>query len=607
MHEEGLLMMQASSDIGKEQNNHEGLRCVCGNEGVGSNEKKNGVPIVSCSKCGILRQDCLPFRSKKEWEDFYRFKYVAGSIHTYEHDRKVALVRWNTYQLFKIFGSLSSIKLLDIGSGNGAWIDECRTRGIDAVGCDVGAKRFSTYPDSFYDCPFEDVGFPTSSFDVVTCHDVLEHVWDPMLLLNEVFRVLKYEGLFILDFPNFFSSYGKHHWRLIEHIWFFSADQLEKILKSIGFEIVRIFVPIPGKVLFICRKPSRDKLVSGRLKIAFPPGIGDILWSLTKVQGLVRDYCRNGNERSLKDIPLAYIVCPHVSYAGLNENEVQERRRRGLEFIWLYPFLEGVDVEVFSDEKDYQAWWKAYGGKRSLADGDAHHDSIVKGAFGKDYFVCMNRSITNCGMSLQDIYPQYGCEWNLKMFRSIKRQYKARSYLERYGRYGLLYLSGDGMFKFWLKHLGGISRIVDAIENLISNTKFAEKIDHLILVGKSYDFVKGIHDGLWKRYNAKVCSLLNQTSLEELLGLIDSCKFVFGWPSGITVLSTVLRKPTAIIWDDKYFVNSSFYVNCVPVESVGDWYFPVTVSDIISLGMGKKIESTVMDLIANKQVEEKKT
>jgi SAM-dependent methyltransferase len=73
--------------------------------------------------------------------------------------------------------------------------------------------------------------FPSDSFDVVTCVNVLEHVTNPGSLLSECKRVLRPGGRFFLFFPPFYSPWGPHLDGWINFPWphlFFSERDLVK-------------------------------------------------------------------------------------------------------------------------------------------------------------------------------------------------------------------------------------------------------------------------------------------------------------------------------------------------------------------------------------------
>lgn len=85
---------------------------------------------------------------------------------------------------------------------------------------------------------------PDDTFDIIFHQGLMEHFKDPMPLMQEHFRILKKDGLLLVDVPQRY-----HIYTLIKHIliffnkWFagweteFSIDQLKNIMQQAGFEI----------------------------------------------------------------------------------------------------------------------------------------------------------------------------------------------------------------------------------------------------------------------------------------------------------------------------------------------------------------------------------
>ncbi len=78
--------------------------------------------------------------------------------------------------------------------------------------------------------PFED-----SCFDVVICAELLEHVYDPRLVVQEVSRVLKTEGILLVTVPFLFHIHADpyDYGRYTTHYW-------EKTLADAGFQQIQI-------------------------------------------------------------------------------------------------------------------------------------------------------------------------------------------------------------------------------------------------------------------------------------------------------------------------------------------------------------------------------
>lgn len=117
-------------------------------------------------------------------------------------------------RVLSIFSVYHCDRLLDIGCGDGSFAvllkdfaDEvfgvdvskdavalAERRGITAFGCDVDRE----------DLPFED-----NFFDAIFCGEVIEHLYNPDHLLDEMYRVLKDGGICIITTPNLGAWYNR--------------------------------------------------------------------------------------------------------------------------------------------------------------------------------------------------------------------------------------------------------------------------------------------------------------------------------------------------------------------------------------------------------------
>ena len=89
--------------------------------------------------------------------------------------------------------------------------------------------------------------FPPESFDVITCFDVLEHVYSPRQVLIKVKELLKPGGIFFAVLPNIesweariFGSYW-YGLELPRHISHFSPQSLRHIMNALGFKELTVF------------------------------------------------------------------------------------------------------------------------------------------------------------------------------------------------------------------------------------------------------------------------------------------------------------------------------------------------------------------------------
>ncbi len=104
----------------------------------------------------------------------------------------------------KIFSEAPDIAaVLDLGCGEGDSIDlfrkvnpEIRWHGVDIEGSPEVKKRKRT-SDLISSFNGINLPYPNHYFDLIFCHQVLEHARNPDALINDVFRVLKPNGFFV--------------------------------------------------------------------------------------------------------------------------------------------------------------------------------------------------------------------------------------------------------------------------------------------------------------------------------------------------------------------------------------------------------------------------
>lgn len=233
--------------------------CVCGSEAVGVLGSKDGRPVGRCTECGLVRTCSVP--------DDYMTLYTHGDRYhgerlghvpyreRFAHDQSIAAMRWPRL--------LTHLRLLDIGCANGAFVSY-------AAGAGFSAEGFEPNPD-LATWAQQRCGRPVhhswatvrGPFDVITWHDVIEHVPDPSRELRRVWRYLRPGGLLVIDTPDAddprFVRLGLawHHMKPQEHLWFFAERHLRPLVERAGFEVDQVDHPIEGKIVVYARRRRR--------------------------------------------------------------------------------------------------------------------------------------------------------------------------------------------------------------------------------------------------------------------------------------------------------------------------------------------------------------
>lgn len=485
--------------------------CICGadswTEITGARPKFG---VLQCDGCGIKVQNVE--MDPVELAAWYRDKYHAGVYtHSQDHDRKVAKER------IKAYGPKVTGRTLDVGCGLGAFVRELLDLGIEAEGQDLA---FMSSADWFHRGDLESCNFPTDRYDLVTCHDVLEHVPAPLPFLSDCHRVLRPGGWFIIDFPDFEFD---RHWKETEHLWFLTAFQLIDVLRVVGFDVRYRTTPVEGKICIYATK-ERD---TTRPSILLPPGIGDSYWSVVKIPGFAKQ-----------------LQAPVVDLWLSDPDDKQ----RSLEWIRKIP------------------WASARGYVRHRVTAPAFHEAYMQnGRYlfeqveGCDYFMAFN-GVMRHGKDIDKIEQSWGSEWFPPMHESPDQRKAERDFLERFGPYIVAYFVEHGMYKSWLSQMS-VGRIVQEL------IKIKERGFEVVFMGAGWD-VNGLPSMLAGATGA--VDLCGETTIDQMFGLINGSSGVIGWPAGNTIMATVLRKETLLFWND-YFDRRFWKLSCPP-DSRSTWY-----------------------------------
>lgn len=140
-----------------------------------------------------------------------------------------------------------SKQVLDIGCGNGNWLEVAREAGWQVAGVDpdpisgqLARERGIEVRQSIADWLET-----ANSFDFITMSHVIEHVHDPLQLLRNSFTLLRPGGGLFIDTPNIDALghrlYGRD-WRGLEpprHLTIFNRASLSDAVAQAGFRHIR--------------------------------------------------------------------------------------------------------------------------------------------------------------------------------------------------------------------------------------------------------------------------------------------------------------------------------------------------------------------------------
>lgn len=140
---------------------------------------------------------------------------------------------------------------LDIGCGDGAFLRELRRLGFrDVVGVEPSEAPVRVAADDVRPLirqeMFDGGCFAENSFDLVTCFQTIEHVYEPRTLLEDICRILKPGGKVFLiahDLGAFSARIMGEKSPIfdIEHVQLFNPQSVRFLLTQTDFRAVNVF------------------------------------------------------------------------------------------------------------------------------------------------------------------------------------------------------------------------------------------------------------------------------------------------------------------------------------------------------------------------------
>ncbi len=208
--------------------------------------------VVACTTCGLLRLSPVP--SPEELTGYYPPHYwyapdttVAAGFE--ERYRRIVLRDHVRFVSRALAGCGESGPVLDVGCGGGLFPRMLRARGFAAMGLDSSVQAASVaWHNNSVPVLCGDLAhapLPASTCAGVTMFHVLEHLYDPRAYLEAARALLKPNGRLIVQVPDAscwqFRLLGPH-WNGVDaprHLTDFRARDLEAMLRSAGFEVLR--------------------------------------------------------------------------------------------------------------------------------------------------------------------------------------------------------------------------------------------------------------------------------------------------------------------------------------------------------------------------------
>ena len=218
-------------------------------------------------------EECIVCNSKFKKINDYVYKCINCSFFKSKlkpgHGRDIEgisqLRRKNFKKIINIILSLNvnqSLKILEIGSGNGFFIEECKKSNINITGSEADEEQYNLLTKNFSNIikialPIKNFNNKLSNkFDVVVFNDVFEHLENLDLILIQLKSILKINGQIVINLPSSdgliykfsnilnkigFTNFYDRLWQknlASPHLSYFNNSNLKMLFNKHGYNLI---------------------------------------------------------------------------------------------------------------------------------------------------------------------------------------------------------------------------------------------------------------------------------------------------------------------------------------------------------------------------------
>lgn len=186
--------------------------------------------VLKCTVCGIGITDPAPDQLQSHYAEYYGARH--GIAANFCDRRRIALVT-------EMAGPGRGRRLLDIGCGEGTFLQAARNRGWEAIGTELNSasarRRGLEVFNSLDECA------DRGPFACVTLWHSLEHMPDPWAVIARIRRLVEDDGLILIAVPDFEGLQSKAfgsswlHLDLPRHLYHFTATSIDGMLHRTDF------------------------------------------------------------------------------------------------------------------------------------------------------------------------------------------------------------------------------------------------------------------------------------------------------------------------------------------------------------------------------------
>jgi 2-polyprenyl-3-methyl-5-hydroxy-6-metoxy-1,4-benzoquinol methylase len=206
-----------------------------------------GSRLLACSQCDLHFVSPFPFLDQKFYDQNYFSSWGMTDNIFPEHVQH--LKETNMQKHVKNIGKfVPRGNVLEVGCAMGSFLKVADEEGYSVTGIDLSLQACESAQKKVPNAvvchgTIEGAGFDPESFDVIFMSDLVEHVPDPFRFWEEIYKLLKNNGIVYVITPD------PRHWSCVlmgnswlhfkeEHLVFFPKNTVNWICQEFGFKFI---------------------------------------------------------------------------------------------------------------------------------------------------------------------------------------------------------------------------------------------------------------------------------------------------------------------------------------------------------------------------------
>jgi SAM-dependent methyltransferase len=155
-------------------------------------------------------------------------------------------------------------KLLDIGCGTGEMIKYMKEIGYDTYGIEpstIACEKAKAKDLNIFNCDLFNFPLNNQKFDIINMTNVLEHITEPIKVIEKCKNMLNKNGILRIKVPNDFNEFQleivnklnkDEYWIAVpDHVNYFNFESLTNVLNYEGFEVIHKMADFPMELFLL--------------------------------------------------------------------------------------------------------------------------------------------------------------------------------------------------------------------------------------------------------------------------------------------------------------------------------------------------------------------